>query len=86
MAGLHGGPLNEFVAYLPGRTVAGVRLTEDRVELHLVARYGNVLPDLAEQVRIAVAPVAEGLAVEVHIDDLEIDPSPATDAPQPARA
>jgi len=73
VAGLHGGPALEFAAYLPGRSVAGVRLPGDRVEVHLTARYGTVLPALADAVRAAVAPVAGGLPVEVHIDDLDLD-------------
>ena len=74
VAGLHGGPLNEFAAYLPGRTVAGVRLAEDGIEVHVVARYGSVLPKLANDVRAAVTPLAAGLPVEVHIDDIDVDP------------
>ncbi len=85
VAGLHGGPLNEFAAYLPGRTVAGVCLGEERIEVHVVARYGAVLPALAERVRTAVTPVAAGRPVEVHIDDLEIDPGPSSQAAEAAR-
>lgn len=70
---LHGGPLNDVVAYLPGRTVKGVRLAPDHVEVHVVARYGTVLPTVAEDVRKAVTPLAGGLPLEVHIDDVEID-------------
>lgn len=77
VAALHGGPAREFAAYLPGRTVAGVRLPGDRVEVHVAANYGEVLPSLAEQVRAAVIPSAGGLPVEVHIDDLTIESSPA---------
>ena len=80
VAGLHGGALNEFAAYLPGRTVAGVRLAEDRIEVHVVARYGSVLPAVAEEVRSAVVPHAIGLPVEVHIDDLDIDADADADA------
>ena len=79
VSGLHGGPLNEFAAYLPGRTVAGVRLAEDQVEVHVVARYGTVLPALADQVRAAVLPKAGGLPVAVHIDDIDTDADPPTD-------
>lgn len=85
VTGLHGGPLNEVVAYLPGRTVAGVRLAEDRVEVHVVARYGTTLPMLAESVRAAVTPAAGGFPVEVHIDDLEIEPA-LLDLTEPAGA
>ncbi len=72
---LHGGIGHEVAAYLPGRTVPGVRLAEDRVEVHVVARYGTVLPDLAEKVRAAVIPAAGELPVEVHIDDLDVEPA-----------
>lgn len=73
VAGLHGGPLHEFAAYLPGRVVPGVRLAEDRVEIHIVAQYGSDLLAMAETVRAAAAPLADGLPVEVHIDDLDLD-------------
>ncbi len=72
VSALHGGPGLEIAAYLPGRRVAGVRLPGDRVEVHVAARYGTVLPRLAEEVRAAVTPVAGGLPVEVHIDDLDV--------------
>lgn len=72
VAALHGGPGLEFAAYLPGRSVAGVRLPGDRVEVHVAAVYGTVLPRLAEAVQAAVAPAAGGLPVEVHIDDLTV--------------
>lgn len=71
---LHGGPLNDVAAYLPGRTVTGVRLAPDHVEVHVVARYGTVLPTLADRVRTAVTPQAGGFPVEVHIADLDIGP------------
>lgn len=91
VSGLHGGALNEFAAYLPGRSVAGVRLAEEHVEVHLVARYGTVLPSLAEEVRAAVLPLAGGRPVEIHIDDInDIDGIDAmvdvTDVPEAARA
>lgn len=79
VAGLHGGPALDFATYLPGRSVAGVRLPGDRVEVHLTARYGAELPLLAEAVRAAVSPEAGGLPVEIHIDDLDLgdDAAPA---------
>ena len=86
VSGLHGGALNEVAAYLPGRTVPGVRLAEDRVEVHVVARYGSILPTLAEAVRAAVLPLADGLPVEVHIADLSVDGSPPQPAAETARA
>jgi len=81
VGGLHGGPAQEFAAYLPGRTVAGIRLPGDRVEVHLSARYGTVLPDLAELVRTAVTPFAAGLPVGVHIEDIRLDDEPVPSGP-----
>ncbi len=72
VSALHGGAALEFAAYLPGRKVPGVRLPGDRVEVHVAALYGTVLPKLADDVRNAVAPVAGGLPVEVHVDDLDV--------------
>lgn len=72
VSALHGGPLLEFAAYLPGRKVAGVRLPGDRVEVHVAAGYGAELPKLAEQVRRAVAPAAGGLPVDVYVDELDV--------------
>ena len=86
VSGLHGGALNEIAAYLPGRTVPGVRVAEDRVEVHVVARYGTVLPALGESVRSAVAPAAGGLPVEVTIADVSVDESPAAEQPEPSHA
>ncbi len=73
VAGLHGGPALEFATYLPGRSVTGVRLPGDRVEVHVTARYGTELPRLADAVRAAVSPAAGGLPVEVHIEDLDVE-------------
>jgi uncharacterized alkaline shock family protein YloU len=86
VVGLHGGPRNEFAAYLPGRTVAGVRLADDHVEVHVVARYGSALQPLADEVRTAVTPLSGGLPVEIHIDDIDIDRGGTIDVTEPARA
>jgi hypothetical protein len=63
-----------FVAtFLPGRRVAGIRLAEDVCEVAVVLRLdGSPLPQLAEQVRRAVAPVVEGRRVDVVIADVVI--------------
>lgn len=74
MAG--GGLAGEAATYLPGRRVIGVRIDDDHVEVHVVARWDAVLPDLADGVRQAVAPVADGRSVSVHIDDIEIPDEP----------
>lgn len=62
----------EVATYLPGRRVPGVRVVEGAVEVHVVARYGRPLPEVATEIRRALAPAVDGLAVAVFIDDLEL--------------
>jgi hypothetical protein len=68
----------EIATYLPGRRVRGVRVDEATVEVHVVARWPAVLPEVGEAVRSAAAPLVGGRAVEVVIDDLEV---PGEDEP-----
>ena len=79
VAGLAGGRFGEVATYQPGRRIVGVRQAEGTVEVHVVARWGTPLPELADVVRAAVAPYAGGLPVAVFVDDIELpgDASPA---------
>jgi hypothetical protein len=72
VARLSPGPLGEVATYLPGRRVPGVRLPGDRIEIHVVARWGIRVPDVAAEVRAAVGPVSAGLPIDVHVDDVDI--------------
>lgn len=72
VAGLHGGRYGHIATYLPGRRVAGIRLTETELDIHVVARYPASVAEVADQVRAAVAPYAGGLPVTVVIEDLEL--------------
>ena len=73
----------EVATYLPGRRVAGVRSTAGGIEVHVVARYGPSLPDVAEEVRAAVQPVVGDRPVAVCIDDVDLaaGPGPAMTGP-----
>ena len=79
VAGLTGGRFGEVATYRPGRRVLGVRVADGSVEVHVVARWGTPLPDVADVVRDAVTPYAGGLPVAVFVDDIELpaDASPA---------
>jgi hypothetical protein len=68
----------EVATYLPGRRVRGVRVADDTVEVHVVARWPAVLPEVGDAVRTAAAPLVGGRAIEVVIDDLEV---PGEDEP-----
>ena len=72
VARLSAGLVGEVATYLPGRRVEGVRLAEDQIEVHVVARWGARVPDLAAEVRAAVGPVADGLPVDVYVDDVDV--------------
>ena len=70
VAGLSGGPYGEVATYLPGRSIAGIRLLEDSIEVHVIAHVGAHLPSVAARVRSACAPFAHGRHVDVTIDDV----------------
>lgn len=79
VSSLSGGRIGEVATYLPGRSIAGIRLTDDEVQVHIVARYGPTADEISAQVRTAVTPLAAGRAVAVGIDDLDLDPAPHID-------
>ena len=58
--------------YLPGRTVSGVAVRAGEVEVCVVARYGPPLPQIAQQVRQAVAPLVPDRVVDVVIGDITL--------------
>ena len=76
VAELTGGRFGEIATYLPGRRLVGVRQVDGAVEVHVVARWGTPLPEVADTLRAAVAPHAGGLPVAVFIEDIEL-PAPA---------
>ncbi|WP_232326452.1 hypothetical protein [Microbispora sp. ATCC PTA-5024] len=65
------GPFGAVATYLPGGLVPGVVVRDDRIEIHIVARYGRPLPETAEAVRDAVADLADGRPVDVIVADVE---------------
>jgi hypothetical protein len=70
VVGLHGGRYGEVATYLPGRRVTGVQVEGGRVAVHLIVRFGPPLHPVAAAVRLAVAPLANGLPVDVVIEDV----------------
>ena len=66
-----GGALDEVATHLPGRRVPGVRITDDAVEIHVVASMAaESLPTVGEEVRARLRPLAAGRRVDVYIDDV----------------
>jgi hypothetical protein len=72
IAGLHGGPYNAVVSYLPGRRVIGVAVTASTVTVGVVGRYPATVTEIATQVRMAVSAVLPGMLVTVAVEDIDI--------------
>ncbi len=85
VAGMSGGPLGAAATYLPGRRVAGVQVSPSRVEVHVVARYGTTVAELAAQVRRVLAGQVRGRTVDIVVEDVEDRPASALGARSPAR-
>jgi uncharacterized alkaline shock family protein YloU len=73
VAGMSAGAFGEVRSYLPGRAVPGVRLGEESVEVHVIARYGRPLSAVAAQIERAVDALLPGRAVRVVIEDITTD-------------
>ncbi|MFI7604256.1 hypothetical protein ACIBTV_03945 [Micromonospora sp. NPDC049366] len=56
--------------YLPGRRVDGVVVDADTVLVQVRARWGARAPELAAQVRAAVAPLVAGRHIDVVVADV----------------
>jgi len=72
VVGLTQSPGIPVATYLPGRTVSGVAVRAGEVEVSVVARYGPPLPQIAEQVRRAVAPLVPDRVIDVVIADIAL--------------
>jgi hypothetical protein len=67
---LSGGPFGTVATYLPGERLPGVALRENEVEVSVVVRLGRPLPEIADEMRAAVAPMVGDRPVNVHIGGL----------------
>jgi len=79
---LGGGPLQP-TTYLPGRRVAGIRSTTDRIEVAVTASFGLPATVVADGIRAALAVAARGRPVDVHIADLQVPVTETPLAPSP---
>jgi hypothetical protein len=64
------GPWGGVVSYLPGRQVAGVRVTRDHVVISVRGRWGFPVSEMAAQVRAAVTGLVTPRRVDVVVADL----------------
>ncbi len=78
VTGLGGGAAGAVATYLPGRRVPGVRIDDEVVAVHVTVSLDRPLMRVAASVRAAVSPLAYGRAVDVVIEDVEVDEDVAT--------
>lgn len=69
VAALHGGMFGEVATYLPGRRVSGVRISNDRVDVHVSLVLDAPIRDTATAIQRAVAAIVD-LPVDVTIEDI----------------
>ena len=81
IAGLTGGRFGDVATYLPGHRLVGVREVDGTIEVHVVAKWGKPLPEVAEVVRAAVAPHVGDTPVDVFVDDIEVPEEAGRGAP-----
>lgn len=72
--GLGSGLFVEAATYGVGEAVNGVVVTDNGVEVHIVAEYPlpESIPEIADSVKENVAPKVEGREVSVVVEDLEV--------------
>jgi hypothetical protein len=86
VAALHpGGVVHRTATYLPRRRVEGVHVGDDHIAVSVVGVQGIPIAVLADQVRTAVLPFADGRPVDVHVADVrpprEQPPAPPVGLP-----
>lgn len=66
------GSFAEIATYGPGEKVLGVIVTEDYVEVHIIALYPpeSSIPDLVHDIRQKLMPKAESRRVDVVVEDV----------------
>jgi hypothetical protein len=74
VSALDGGPFGEVTSYLPGRTVPGVAVDDNRIRVQVRSKWGVPASDVAALITAALAPLAGPRAVDVAIADIDDPP------------
>ncbi len=89
VAAAHSGRFGDITTHLPGRRVAGVRISDERVEIGVTARWSRPLPALVAELRAAALDLLTRAgsrvgAVDVTVADIESpDDGEAPDSNEP---
>ncbi|MFB1296286.1 Asp23/Gls24 family envelope stress response protein [Mycobacterium sp. pW049] len=79
VADLHSGMFGEIATHLAGRKVAGVRIGDDAIDVHITAWTGTPVRDTAAAVRAAVVAEFPDFAVDVTVEAVALKPQSGTD-------
>ena len=63
-------------SYLPGRTVPGVVIGPDHVQVNVVTRFGTPLVEIIAGLAARLAPALNGRALWVSVDDITLPGEP----------
>lgn len=74
VAALHGGVFGSVATYLPGRRLVGVRVGvgDEPVELGVVLRLDQPIPDVVRALRREVSAMCGGAAVDITVADVAV--------------
>jgi hypothetical protein len=67
---LDGGRLGEVATYLPGRRVPGIRISDDRIEVHVRGVWDQPVGLIADQIRSVLATLTGGRIIDVVLTDV----------------
>jgi hypothetical protein len=67
---LDGGPLGGVATYLPGRRVPGIRVVDDRIEVHVRGVWDQPVGLIADQIRSVLATLNGGRIIDVVLTDI----------------
>ncbi|HEY0165570.1 MAG TPA: hypothetical protein VGB75_00880 [Jatrophihabitans sp.] len=73
---LDGGRLGSVATYLPGRRVPGIRIEDNRIEVHVRGVWGQPVGLIAQQIRGVLATLSGGRVIDVVLTDVA-DPGQA---------
>jgi hypothetical protein len=67
---LDGGLLGGVATYLPGRRVPGIRIDDDRIEVHVRGVWDQPVGQIADQIRGVLATLNGGRIIDVVLTDI----------------
>ena len=70
VAALYAGEFGQVGTFAGERAILGVRVDDEQVQVHIVARYGIPLSDTAAGIGAVVAPLLAGRSLRIAVQDI----------------